>query len=670
MLMSVSEVTEPSRIGDLIASHLNLKLEDKQSILSISDTKKRLEKLVKLMQSEIEILQVDKRIRSRVKKQMERSQKEYYLNEQMQAIQKELGEKDESKIEFKEIEKSINEKLLSKEAKEKVKKELRKLKMMSPMSAEATVVRNYIDWVLGLPWNEYTDDRIDLDLAKEVLEKDHFGLSEVKERILEYISVRILTKNTKGQVICFVGPPGVGKTSLARSIAKSLNKEFVKCSLGGVRDEAEIHGHRRTYVGAMPGKIIQLIKKAGSSNPVILLDEVDKMSMDMRGDPSSALLEVLDPEQNSYFGDHYIEVDYDLSKVMFILTANNVYNIPRPLLDRMEIIHISGYTENEKFSIAKKYLIKKQMLKHGLNKNIFDIKDDAVKSLIRHFTREAGVRNLEKQIATISRKTAKLVVENSSKTKNKKSSKSTKIKIKSNDLEDILKTNKLNTGKIEKVNKVGLANGLAYTDSGGELLQIEVTVVPGKGHIKITGKLGEVMQESAQTAMTYVRSRANLLGLKEDFYSKIDIHLHVPEGAVPKDGPSAGITMATCITSALTKISVKRNVAMTGEITLRGRVLPIGGLKEKLLAAKASNTKVVLIPKENVFDIKNIPKDVTKGLNIIPVDHVDQALRIALDLKNPESFLITKRKSKSDLIPLPVVEHEKSRRSINLNLGH
>jgi ATP-dependent Lon protease len=669
MLMSVNTIEDPSRLADLIVAHLNLKLEDKQEILEVQDPAKRLEKLLQLMQGEIEILQVERRIRSRVKKQMERSQKEYYLNEQMQAIQKELGEKDEFKAELQAIEKQIRSKPMSKEAKEKASREMKKLKMMSPMSAEATVVRNYIDWLICLPWAEYTHDRNDIKVAEEVLEEDHYGLEEVKERILEYLAVRVLTNNSKGQILCLAGPPGVGKTSLAKSIAKSLNKKFVRCSLGGVRDEAEIRGHRRTYVGALPGKVIQSLKKSGSSNPVFLLDEVDKMSMDFRGDPSSALLEVLDPEQNVAFGDHYLEVDYDLSKVMFVLTANSLHTIPKPLLDRMEVINISGYTEVEKFNIVKKYLISKQMDSHGLKEGDIEVTDDAIHALIRNYTREAGVRNLERTVATVCRKVAKKIVERRTaqavmadtvasdvapigKQRTKAAAAKAAaavveepkmtIRVTEVDLEEMLGPPKYTISKAEEQNEVGLTNGLAYTEAGGDMLQIEVSVVPGKGQVKITGKLGEVMQESAATAMSYVRSRAALLGLDKDFYQSIDIHLHVPEGAVPKDGPSAGITMATAITSALTKVPVKRDVAMTGEITLRGRVLPIGGLKEKLLAAKIGNIKTVLIPKGNVPDMKKVPKEITKGLKIVPVEHADQVLRLALELDHPEDFLMRK----------------------------
>ena len=639
MLMSVNGIEDPSRLGDVVVAHLNLRFEDKQGVLEVTDPMKRLERLLELMQGEIEILQVERRIRTRVKKQMEKSQKEYYLNEQMQAIQKELGEKDEFKAEIMAIEKQIKSKPMSKEAKEKAVKELKKLKMMSPMSAEATVVRNYIDWLITMPWGEYTEDSTDLKAAEDILNEDHYGLEEVKERLLEYLAVRTLTENSKGQIICFLGPPGVGKTSLAKSIAKALNKKFVRASLGGVRDEAEIRGHRRTYVGALPGKIVQCLKKSGSSNPVFLLDEVDKMSMDFRGDPSSALLEVLDPEQNATFGDHYLEVDYDLSKIMFVLTANSLQGVPRPLLDRMEVITISGYTDIEKFNIAKKYLLTKQMELHGLKPEDIEVDDDALRNLAALYTREAGVRNLERIIATVARKVAKKLVDlRLEAINNKKPAPKGPIRVKSEDLEDMLGAPRI-PNKLEANNEVGLTNGLAYTELGGEMLQIEVSVVPGKGAVKITGKLGDVMQESASTAMSYVRSRAEGLGLSPDFYQNVDIHLHVPEGAVPKDGPSAGVTMTTAITSALTKIPVKRDVAMTGEVTLRGRVLPIGGLKEKLLAAKTAGIKTVIIPKDNVADLKKIPADIKEGIQIIPVDHVDQVLRIALVLEKPTEFL-------------------------------
>lgn len=634
MLMSVSNVEDPSRLADIIVAHLNLKLEDKQEILEISDASKRLEKLLALMQGEIEILQVERRIRSRVKRQMEKSQKEYYLNEQMQAIQKELGEKDEFKAELANIEKQIRAKKMTKEATEKATRELKKLRMMSPMSAEATVVRNYIDWLISIPWTEATEDKNDLEAAERLLNEDHYGLEDVKERILEYLAVRSLNENAKGSIICFAGPPGVGKTSLARSIAEALGRKFVRCSLGGVRDEAEIRGHRRTYVGALPGKLIQSMKKAGTINPVFLLDEVDKMSMDFRGDPSSALLEVLDPEQNKNFGDHYLEVDYDLSKVMFILTANSLHNIPRPLLDRMEVITISGYTDMEKFNIAKKYLVPKQIGEHGLKGDDIEITDKAIEGVIRSYVKEAGVRNLERVMATLSRKVARQIVLRKEKKKPHR-----QLKVTSKNLDDYLGPPKYSTTMAEERNEIGLVNGLAWTEVGGDMLQIEVTIFPGKGKITITGKLGEVMQESAQAALSYVRSRSAVLGLDKDFFDKNDIHIHVPEGSIPKDGPSAGITMATSIASAFLQIPVKRNVAMTGEITLRGRVLQIGGLKEKLLAAKIGKADTVIIPKQNVPDLKKVPKDILKGLNIVPVEHADEVLKVALDLHNPEEFM-------------------------------
>ena len=659
MLMSVNGIEDPSRLGDVIVAHLNLRFEDKQGVLEITDPTKRLERLLELMQGEIEILQVERRIRTRVKKQMEKSQKEYYLNEQMQAIQKELGEKDEFKAELAAIEKQIKTKPMSKEAKEKAAKELKKLRMMSPMSAEATVVRNYIDWLVSLPWGEFTEDNNDLKAAEDVLNEDHYGLEDVKERLLEYLAVRTLTSNSKGQILCFLGPPGVGKTSLARSIARALDKKLVRASMGGVRDEAEIRGHRRTYVGALPGKIIQSLKKAGSSNPVFLLDEVDKMSMDFRGDPSSALLEVLDPEQNHNFGDHYMEVDYDLSKVMFVLTANSLSGVPRPLLDRMEVITISGYTDIEKYNIAKKYLLTKQMEQHGVKPEQMSIDDDALRALIFSYTREAGVRNLERIIATVCRKVAKKIVDQQlENVKSKKSDKFELIRVRAEDLEEMLGPPRHLPNKLEDNNEVGLTNGLAYTEMGGEMLQIEVSVVPGKGAVKVTGKLGDVMQESASTAMSYVRSRAEALGLSPDFYQNVDIHLHVPEGAVPKDGPSAGITMTVAITSALTKIPVKRDVAMTGEVTLRGRVLPIGGLKEKLLAAKSAGIKTVLIPKDNVADLKKIPAEIKDGIQIFPVDHVDQVLRLALSLEKPEEFLT--RAGVAGDVPVPLLEKAKT----------
>ena len=654
MLISVNSIDDPARMADLIVAHLNLKLADKQKILETFEPSKRLSKLLELMQGEIEILRVEKKIRTRVKKQMERSQKEYYLNEQITAIQKELGENDEFKEEIKEIESKIKSLKLSKEANEKVHREIKKLKMMSPMSAEATVVRNYIDWIVSLPWGVVTKDSNNLEKAQEVLDKDHYGLEDVKERILEYLAVKALAAHQKGQILCLLGPPGVGKTSLANSIAKSLNKKFVRCSLGGVRDEAEIRGHRRTYVGALPGKIIQSLKKCGSSNPVFLFDEIDKMSTDFRGDPSSALLEALDPEQNINFGDHYLEVDFDLSKVMFVLTANSIQGIPNPLLDRMEVIRISGYTEVEKFNIAKKYLLPKQIKENGLDSIEFNLADETVNVLMRNYTKEAGVRGLDRELAKVCRKVARKVLSKRTEAKTKKKKEATiKIKVKPENLEKMLGPKKFHAGKTEKKNEVGLVNGLAYTEVGGDLLQIEVSVLPGKGQVKVTGKLGEVMQESAAAAMTYVRSRAHLLGLEKDFYQKIDIHLHVPEGAVPKDGPSAGVTMATAIMSALTKVPVRKDVAMTGEITLRGRVLKIGGLKEKLLAAKLAEIKKVIIPMENTSDLIQIPKEIIGDMEITPVDHADQVVRAALDLARPSEFLVVKEDEDLTVTVLP-----------------
>jgi ATP-dependent Lon protease len=630
MVMSVAAIDDPARLSDTIAAHLGVKIEDKQTLLELFDPTERLEKVLGHMRSEIEILEVEKRIRTRVKKQMEKTQKEYYLNEQMRAIQKELGEKDEFKNEIQELEDKIKEKKLSAEAREKAEKELKKLKMMSPMSAEATVVRNYIDWILSLPWHEYTEDKLDIEEAERILEEDHYGLEKVKQRILEYLAVQTLVGQIKGPILCLVGPPGVGKTSLGRSIARSTGRKFVRVSLGGVRDEAEIRGHRRTYIGALPGKIIQCMKKAGSGNPVFLLDEVDKMSTDFRGDPSSALLEVLDPEQNSTFNDHYLDVDYDLSKVMFITTANTLDRIPRPLQDRMEIIRIPGYTEVEKLNIAKKYLVRKQRDANGLEEKHIEFSDNAILAIIRHYTKESGVRNLEREIATVCRKVAVEVV---------KTDRQAHVLVTAKNLQKHLGAPKFRTSKGEESAKVGVATGLAWTELGGELLATEVTVMPGKGKLTITGKLGDVMQESAQAAISYVRSRAGELGLERDFYQKVDIHIHVPEGGIPKDGPSAGITMATAVVSALTRYPVRHDVAMTGEITLRGRVLPIGGLKEKVLAAHRAGIKTILIPLENEKDIPEIPAAIVKSLEFQLVEHMDQVLRKALIVPDPENFL-------------------------------
>ena len=629
MIMQVSAIEDPSRLADAIVVQLNLKLEDKQDILETVPPQERIEKILGHMKSEIEILQVEKRIRNRVKKQMEKTQKEYYLNEQMRAIQKELGEKDDFRNEIQELEDKLKAKDMPDEAREKTDKEIRKLKMMSPMSAEATVVRNYIDWMLALPWNECSKDEIDLEKAREVLEEDHYGLDKVKERILEYLAVQKLVGKLKGPILCLVGPPGVGKTSLGRSIARATGRKFVRVALGGVRDEAEIRGHRRTYIGALPGKIIQSLKKAGTSNPVFLLDEIDKMSTDFRGDPSSALLEVLDPEQNTTFNDHYLDADYDLSKVMFITTANTLHTIPQPLMDRMELIRISGYTELEKLAISKKYLYKKQLEENGITEANAEIADSAFIEVIRRYTRESGVRSLERNIASLARKAAVEVVDKG---------KEHLVKIDSSNVTKFLGQPKFRFGVSEDESQVGFTTGLAWTENGGELLVIETTVLPGKGRLQITGKLGDVMQESARAALSYVRSRAEILGLPRYFYEKVDIHVHVPEGAIPKDGPSAGITMATSMVSALTGIPVDKNVAMTGEITLRGNVLPIGGLKEKTLAAHRGGIKRILLPKENENDIEEIPEQIRGDLELIPVSHVDEVLKEALVCGTPKEF--------------------------------
>ncbi|MGC8659967.1 MAG: endopeptidase La, partial [Desulfomonilaceae bacterium] len=566
----------------------------------------------------IEISEIEKTIRERVKKQMEKTQKEYYLNEQMRAIQKEMGEKDEFKSEIAEIEEQLKQKKLTHEVETRVRKEIRKLRMMAPMSAEATVVRNYIDWFLVLPWGEISQNELDIDQAQKILDEDHYGLKEVKERIIEYLAVKKLAPEVKGPILCLVGPPGVGKTSLARSVARATAREFVRISLGGVRDEAEIRGHRRTYIGALPGKIIQSMKKCQTINPVMLLDEVDKMSMDFRGDPSAALLEVLDPEQNHAFNDHYLDVDYDLSKVMFITTANTLHGIPAPLQDRMEIIRLPGYTEFEKLRIAERFLVLKQTQGNGLSPSQITFSRKAIIRMVRRYTREAGVRELERQIAKVCRKVARKIVDGSI---------LNGIEITHQDVGSFLGVPKFRYGEREQSLKIGIANGLAWTEVGGELLTVEVALMPGSGKFTVTGKLGEVMQESAQAAMSYVRSRALSLGLRPDFYDKIDIHIHVPEGATPKDGPSAGITITAAILSALTKQPFPNDLAMTGEITLRGRILPIGGLKEKLLAAKRGLIARVVVPRENERDLMEVPKKIRKGLEIVLVDHMDEALR-------------------------------------------
>jgi ATP-dependent Lon protease len=621
VISSISGIDDPSRLADTVAGHLQIPLSDRQDVLEILDPGLRLEHILALLEQEIEILQIEGRIRGRVKKQMDRSQKEYYLNEQMRAIQKELGEQDEFKQEIAEFEQQLEQNKMSEEGTEKVRAELRKLKQMSPMSAEATVVRNYIEWLLCLPWDERTEDRYDLPTAEEILDADHYGLQQVKERVLEYLAVQALVKKIKGPILCLVGPPGVGKTSLGRSIAKALQRKFARISLGGVRDEAEIRGHRRTYIGAMPGKIIQGMKKAGVKNPVFMLDEIDKMSTDFRGDPSSALLEVLDPEQNSTFVDHFLDVEYDLSEVLFVATANDLQSIPRPLHDRLEIIHIEGYSEEEKLHIAKRYLVDKQIEAHGLEKHQVQISDRAIFEIIRRYTRESGVRGLDRSIAGLMRKLAKRVLLE----KRQKA-----FKIGETQVGKLLGVPKYEHGVCEQEDQVGVVTGLAWTQAGGELLVVEVTTLRGGGKLTVTGKLGEVMQESAQAALSYVRSRWQELGLKQDFYSKLDIHIHVPEGAVPKDGPSAGITMATALASALTGRAVRRDIAMTGEVTLRGRVLPIGGLKEKLLAARRGGIGQVLIPQENKKDLAEISSQILKSLKIEPVAHMDQVIRFAL----------------------------------------
>lgn len=618
---TISGMEDPARLADTVAGHLQVSIPEKQEILELIDPGSRLEQILTLLEQEIEILQIEGRIRSRVKSQMERSQKEYYLNEQMRAIQSELGEKDEFKQEILQFEEQIEKKRMSKEATEKAHAELRKLKMMSPMSAEATVVRNYIEWLLSLPWKKGTKDCHDLTKAEEILEADHYGLEKVKERVLEYLAVQALVKQIKGPILCLVGPPGVGKTSLGRSIAKALSRKFVRVSLGGVRDEAEIRGHRRTYIGAMPGKIIQGLRKSGVRNPVFMLDEIDKMSTDFRGDPSSALLEVLDPEQNNSFVDHFLDVDYDLSQVLFVATANNLHSIPRPLHDRLEVIRVEGYSEEEKLHIARRYLLKKQARAHGLKEQQARFSSRALYEIIRRYTRESGVRSLDRSVASVYRKLAKrALLEGRTK----------EFQVGEKQIRKYLGVPLYQYGVREEQDQVGVATGLAWTETGGELLAIEVTTLPGKGKLTITGKLGEVMQESAHAAMSYVRSRWQQLGLAEDFYSQLDIHIHVPEGAVPKDGPSAGITMATALASALTGRPVRKDLAMTGEVTLRGRVLAIGGVKEKLLAARRGGILKVLLPTENEKHLSGLPQGLIKALQVKTVAHMDQVLEAAL----------------------------------------
>ncbi|MEE9386230.1 MAG: endopeptidase La [Nannocystaceae bacterium] len=622
LAVSVQSIDSPSRLADTIAAHINFKLQAKQELLETESVWARLETLYELMQNEIEILQVEKKIRTRVKKQMEKNQKEYYLNEQMQAIQKELGSQDEFKNELQELEEKIRRKKTSNEAGERLKKELRKLKMMSPMSAEATVVRNYIDTVLALPWCETTEDKLDLAEAERILDEDHYGLEKPKDRILEYLAVRSLVDKVKGPILCLIGPPGVGKTSLAKSVARATGRKFVRMSLGGVRDEAEIRGHRRTYIGAMPGKIIQGLRKAGSSNPVFLLDEIDKMSMDFRGDPSAAMLEVLDPEQNSAFVDHFLDLDYDLSDVLFLCTANSRHSIPIPLQDRMEIIELTGYSDDDRIKIAKQYLIPKQRELNGVGDIQTNCNDTALKELVHYYTKEAGVRGLERELGAVLRKIARDYVKGDRKRKS--------FKIDAKLVAKLLGPRKFRFTRGDDTDQVGTTNGLAVTMFGGDLLPAEVMVVSGKGKLTLTGKLGEVMQESAQAAVTYVRSRAGLFGLDPDFYEHADFHVHFPEGAVPKDGPSAGVTMVTSLVSALLQVPVRSDVAMTGEINLRGKVLPIGGLKEKILAAHRSEIAVVICPRENEKDLAEVPKPILKALEVKCATSIDEVLRWAL----------------------------------------
>jgi len=644
LLTTLAGIEDPSRLADTVAAHLSIRLEEKQALLEIGDAAERMEKLINLVEGEIEVLQLEKRIRGRVKTQMEKSQREYYLNEQMKAIQKELGDMDDVPNDMDELDRRVEEAGMSKEAKKKAVSELNKLKMMSPMSAEATVVRNYIDWMLNVPWKKRSRIRKNLEEAEAILEADHYGLEKVKERILEYLAVQQRVKAMKGPILCLVGPPGVGKTSLGRSIARATGRKFVRMSLGGVRDEAEIRGHRRTYIGSMPGRVLQNMAKVGTRNPLFMLDELDKMSMDFRGDPSSALLEVLDPEQNHAFNDHYLEVDFDLSDVMFVATANSL-NIPGPLLDRMEVIRIPGYTEDEKLNIARNYLMPKQLEQHGLAAEEIRISDQVLVDIVRYYTRESGVRNMEREIAKICRKTVKKLA---------LGKKLSKVAVSARNLESYLGVRQFRYGLAEESNAVGQVTGLAWTQVGGELLQIEAMMVPGKGRLEQTGQLGDVMKESIQAAMTVVRSRAVSLGIDTNFYQKLDAHVHVPEGATPKDGPSAGVGMCTALVSALTGIPVRATVAMTGEITLRGTVLPIGGLKEKLLAAHRGGIETVIIPAENEKDLAEIPKNILRKLEIHPVSSIDEVLKIAL-VETPKPAPDT-LKSKTPLADIPEKE--------------
>ena len=619
-VVSIVNLEEPGRLADIVASHLTLKIDDKQRVLEAVTVEKRLELLSSIVAKEMEIVELERKLNIRVRKQMEKSQKEYYLREQMKAIQKELGDKDERVAEAEEYREKIAKAKLPKDINERALKEVERLEKMPPMAAESGVIRNYLDWMLDLPWNKQTKDRLNIKKAEEILDEDHYGLGKVKERILEYLAIRQLTKKMKGPIICFVGPPGVGKTSLVKSIARALERKYIRMSLGGVRDEAEIRGHRRTYVGAMPGRIIQGIRQVKSRNPVFLLDEIDKMSMDFRGDPSAALLEVLDPEQNSTFADHYLEAPFDLSNVMFITTANALHTIPRPLLDRMEIIYIAGYTEEEKIEISKRYLVPKQTKEHGLTKEQIHLSDNTLQRLIREYTRESGVRNLERQIATVCRKAARQIVEEPSKS----------IKVTTQSLPQFLGIPRYRYGLVEQTDQVGVATGLAWTEVGGDTLAIEVSTVKGKGKLTLTGKLGDVMKESAQAGFSYIRTKVQELKISEDFHENLDIHVHVPEGAIPKDGPSAGITMATALASALMNKKIKRDVAMTGEITLRGRVLPVGGIKEKVLAAHRAGIKTIILPMDNKKDLEEIPLKVKGKLQFFLVEHMDEVLPNAL----------------------------------------
>ncbi len=618
---SVVAIDEPGRLADVIASHLNLRLTDKQKVLEAMDVAERLNFVCEILSKEMEVLDLERKINIRVRKQMEKTQKDYYLREQMKAIQKELGERDERSSEIDELKERLEKAKLPADVLEKLQKEVERLEKMPPSNAEAVVIRNYLDWALSLPWSVETRDRLDLNMAEKILEEDHYGLEKPKERILEYLAIRKLAKKMKGPILCLVGPPGVGKTSLGKSVARSLGRKFVRMSLGGVRDEAEIRGHRRTYIGAMPGRILNSIKQAGSRNPVFLLDEIDKMTMDFRGDPASALLEVLDPEQNNTFSDHYLDIPFDLSKVLFITTANSAYNIPRPLLDRMEVIEISGYTEEDKVNIATGYLVPKQIKEHGLKKKNINFSEAALRKIIREYTREAGVRSLERQIASICRKVARQVVKDKNYT----------AAVTVNSLAKYLGTAKYRYGTAEKKSQVGVTTGLAWTDTGGDILAIEVALTKGKGRLTLTGKLGEVMKESAQAGLTYVRSKAEELGISPDVLDGYDIHIHVPEGAIPKDGPSAGITMATSLASAMSGRAVRHDLAMTGEITLRGNVLPIGGLKEKALAAHRAGIDTIILPQENQKDLEDVPANVRKKMKFILVSHMDEVLAAALE---------------------------------------